>query len=103
MRRAADRESTTLDRTWAPINLLLFCATNVSTGMASDARLAFRNWIGNKIVFPEPFGNILKDRFRNLLGAREEISSDGEVALPPVAPAADYSHSIVLGGFEEMS
>jgi hypothetical protein len=98
-----ERESKSRDRTWALIDRLLCLRDERLTGMVAPFPARFRNWMRNKIVFPWPIGNILKERFRNRLGAREEISSDGGVALPPVAPAADYSHSIVLGGFEEMS
>jgi hypothetical protein len=57
----------------------------------------------NKIVFPDQIGNILKERFRNPLTAGRKIGSDGGVSLPRVVSDAVYSHSIVLGGFEEMS
>src|SRR5947209_525012 len=103
MSNSMERESKTRDRTWALINSSCVCAAKVSTRMVLAVRRAFRFWMRNKIVFPWPIGNILKERFRNPLGAREEMSSDGGAALPPVASAADYSHSIVLGGFEEMS
>jgi hypothetical protein len=57
----------------------------------------------NKIVFRRPIGNTLKDRFRNPLGARGETRLDGCAFLRLVVSEVVYSHSIVLGGFEEMS
>src|SRR5438270_1852101 len=102
MSNSIERESKSLDRTWALIDRLLCLRADGSTGMVAPSVARCRNWMRNKIVFPWPIGNILKERFRNLFSAREEIRSDGRVFLPPVAPD-DYSHSIVLGGFEEMS
>ena len=66
-------------------------------------RRAFRVWIGNKIVFPLRGGNRLKERFTNPLGFLEEKRAKRPPALRLVGSNGDYSHSIVLGGFEEMS
>jgi hypothetical protein len=57
----------------------------------------------NKIVFPWPIGNTLKDRFRNFVGIREENRLGRVCCSTPCSSAGDYSHSIVLGGFDEMS
>jgi hypothetical protein len=71
-----ERESKSRDRTWELIDTPpVFAGRTSSPGWSASSAARYRDWMRNKIVFPPPIGNILKDGFRNRLSTTEENPS----------------------------